>query len=364
MEIRWSYDASVTLIYKSRKISAAILFVLTATITLPLLHAQSAILDQATRHAIIERVLNEIASGYIFSEKAPDIAQEIHKREGNGAYDTASGEEFARRLTKDLQSAAHDLHFEIDYSSGVLPREPAASAAPTREERFAAGKDDNYGFRKIEVLKGNVGYIAFDFFHRAEAMGETLAAAMDFVANTDALILDLRNNDGGRADAVALLVSYFVEGNPQELVGIYWKPLSKTAESFTSPSIKGKKYLDRNVYLLTSKDTVSAAEAFCYNMKNLKLATLVGEVTAGAANPGSMKRIDDHFAMFLPTGRAVDPNTGKNWEGTGVNPDVVVSAAESLREAQILAIKAIQEQADANKRQRLEEIIRMLEETK
>jgi hypothetical protein len=72
-----------------------------------------------------------------------------------------------------------------------------------------------------------------------------LAAAMDFVSNTDALIFDLRTNDGGRADAVALLVSYFVEGNPQQLVGIYWKPLPKTVESFTSPSIKGRKYLDR-----------------------------------------------------------------------------------------------------------------------
>jgi hypothetical protein len=357
------YDASVTPIYQSRKMSVTILLVLTGLITAPLLHAQSTTLDQATRRAVIDQVLKEIAAGYIFSEKAPDIAQKIHERERSGAFDTSSGEEFARRLTKDLQSAAHDLHFEIDYSSDVLPQEPTPSAGPTREERFDAGKDDNYGFRKIEILNGNVGYIAFDTFHRAEAMGETLAAAMDFVANTDALILDLRNNDGGRADAVALLVSYFVEGNPQELVGIYWKPLSKTVESFTSPSTRGKKYLDRDVYLLTSKDTVSAAEALCYNMRNLKLATLVGEVTAGAANPGSVKRIDDHFSLFLPTGRAVDSLTGKNWEGTGINPDLVVSAADSLRKAQILALKAIEKKADANKRQKLEGIVRKLEET-
>jgi retinol-binding protein 3 len=363
MKMRIGYDALVMVMYERRKMRSTILLVLTAFIPASLLHAQSATLDQATRRAVIERVLKEIAGGYVYSEKAPDIAREIQKHESGGAYDTANDEEFARRLTKDLQSAAHDLHFEIDYSSDALPQEPPPSAGPTREERFDAGKDDNYGFRKIEILKGNVGYIAFDIFHRAEAIGDTLAAAMDFVANTDALILDLRNNDGGRADAVALLVSYFVEGNPQELVGVYWKPLSKTVESFTSPSIKGKKYLDRNVYLLSSKDTVSAAEALCYNMKNLKLATLVGEVTAGAANPGSMKRIDDHFSLFLPTGRAVDPVTGKNWEGTGVNPDVVVSAADSLRKAQILALKAIQEKADANKRQRLEEIVRKLEET-
>jgi retinol-binding protein 3 len=356
------YDATVTLIYVRTKMSATILSVLIGITTPSLLPAQSATVNQATRSAVIERVLKEIATEYIFSEKAAEIAEQIHDREASGTYDSPSGEEFARRLTKDLQSAAHDLHFEIDYSADILPQEPAPSAAPTREERLNAGKDDNYGFRKIDILEGNVGYIAFDNFHRAEAMVDTLAAAMDFVANTDALIFDLRNNEGGRADAVALLVSYFVEGNPQELVGIYWKPLSKTVESFTSPSIKGKKYLGRNVYLLTSKDTVSAAEAFCYDMKNLKLATVVGEVTAGAANPGSTKRIDDHFSLFLPTGRAVDPVNGKNWEGTGISPDVAVSAAESLRSAQILALKAIQAKADANKRLRLEQIIRKLGE--
>ncbi len=355
------YDARVTVRCERREMRATIVLILTAITTVPLLHAQSTTPDPAARRTVIELVLKEIGAGYIYSEKTPDIARVIHKQEEGGAYDTASGEEFAHRLTKDLQSAGHDLHFEVDYSSDVLPQEPTAPTVPTREERFNAGRDDNYGFRKIEILKGNVGYVAFDFFHRAETMGGTLAAAMNFVSNTDALILDLRDNDGGRADSVALLVSYFVEGNPQQLVGIYWKPLSKTVESFTSPSIEGKKYLDRHVYILTSKDTVSAAEAFCQNMKDLKLATLVGEVTAGAANPGSMKRIDDHFSLFLPTGKAVDPATGNNWEGMGVHPDVAVSAADSLREAQILALKAIQEKADTNKRQRLGEIVLKLE---
>jgi retinol-binding protein 3 len=339
----------------------AIFAILTALLTTSLLYAQNTPLDAHTRHAVINGTLAEIAAGYIYSEKAPDIAKEIHKREAGGAYDTASGEEFARRLTEDLQSVGHDLHFEIAYSADVLPPEPAAPPPPTRQERFDAGKDTNYGFRRVEVLEGNVGYIALDLFHRAEAMGETLAATMDFVSNTDALIVDLRNNDGGRADSVALLVSYFTEGNPQPLVGIYWKPLSKTVESFTSPSVKGKKYLDRKVYLLTSKDTVSAAEGFCYNMKNLKLATVVGETTAGAANPGSMKRIDGHFSLFLPTGRAVDPVTGKNWEGIGVAPDIAVSAADSLRTAHLLALKSIEEKADAEKQRALEEIIRKIE---
>jgi hypothetical protein len=157
-------------------ISMAFIVVITAS----LLHAQSNTLDHAARSRLIERVLKEIAAGYIYSEKAPDIAREIHRHEEGGIYDTTSGEEFARRLTKDLQSAAHDLHFDIDYSSDVLPQEPLALTAPTREDRLDAGKDDNYGFRKIEILEGNVGYVAFDAFYRAEAIGETLAAASGF----------------------------------------------------------------------------------------------------------------------------------------------------------------------------------------
>lgn len=346
---------------------AAVFVLLAAFLAPSFLRAQSASLDAGAglRHAVIERVLQEIATGYIFAEKAPDIARHIHQREASGAYDTGSGEEFARRLTQDLQSAAHDLHFEVDYSADVLPQEPAETAGPTRQERLGAGRDANFGFRKVEVLEGNVGYLALDTFHRAEAIGDTLAAAMDFVSKTDALILDLRANDGGRADSVALLVSYFLDGNPKQLVGIYWKPLSRTVESFTSPSVKGTKYLDRKVYILTSKDTVSAAEGFCWNMKSLKLATLVGEVTAGAANPGASRRLDDHFSMFLPTGRAVDPATGQNWEGVGVSPDVASSAADNLPKAHLLALRTLaQETADPKKRQRLEETIRKLEAKK
>lgn len=335
--------------------------VMTILAAVPSLHAQSAPPGREARQRTIEGVLKEIADGYIYSEKTPEIARQIRTHEANGDYDAISGQEFARRLTRDLRSAAGDLHFEIEYSEAALPPEPAITVTPTRDQRLRAGRDSNYGFRKVEILEGNVGYIALEGFFRGEAMGDTLAAAMNFVANTDALIIDLRNNDGGRADSVAMFVSYFTEGNPQPLVGIYWKSLAKTVESFTSPAVQGRKYLDRKVCLLTGKDTISAGEGFSYNMKMLKLATVVGEVTAGAANPGGMQRIDDHFSMFLPTGKAVDPVTGGNWEGVGVSPDVAVSAADSLQRAHILALRSIQEKAEPQKKDELEKMIRRLE---
>src|ERR1700679_1385684 len=164
MEIRWG-DAQVTVMYERRKMRAAIFIVLTAIVTAPLLHAQSAALDQAARRTVIEQVLKEIAAGYIFSEKAPEIAREIHKHEEGGVYDTGRGEEFARRLTKDLQSAAHDLHFEIDYSADVLPQEPTAPEAPTREGGFVAGKEiarGGWNLLETAVEDGGIFHLSVD----------------------------------------------------------------------------------------------------------------------------------------------------------------------------------------------------------
>jgi len=310
---------------------------------------------------VIEAMLSEIGNGYIYSERQPEIARTIRAHEVRGDYSTLSDAAFAEALTRDLQAAGHDLHFTIEYSAAAIPIAPADAPPPSREERLNTGRENNFGFDKVEVLEGNIGYISVHVFHRAEAMSDTLAAAMNFIANTDALILDVREHDGGRADAVAQMVSYFVEGNPTQLTGIYWKPLGKTVESFTSSSVKGNKYLDRPVYILTSGDTASAGEGLCEDMKTLKLATLVGERTMGAANPGSVVRLTDHFSMFLPTGKAVNPVTGGNWEGTGVLPDVTVEALDALRQAQLLALKRVMEHATPEKRQRLSAVFHKLE---
>jgi retinol-binding protein 3 len=319
--------------------------------------------NAARNHEVIDAVLKRIGTGYIYSEKLPEIARSIQGREAHDDYSNLNDAAFAEALTRDLQSAAGDLHFQIEYSPSTIPIESGEAPAPSRDERFNAGRENNFGFDKAEVLQGNIGYINVRTFHRAEAIGDVLAAAMDFVSNTDALIVDVRGHDGGRADAVALMVSYFVEGNPKQLTGIYWKQLGTTVESFTSPSVKGKKYLDRPVYILTSRDTASAGEGFCDDMKTLKLATLVGERTMGAANPGSTVRLTDHFSMFLPTGKAVNPITGGNWEGTGVLPEVVVPAAEALQRAQLLALKRLIEQSKAEKRKRLQAVVDKLEKS-
>jgi len=89
--------------------------------------------------------------------------------------------------------------------------------------------------------------------------------------------------------------------------------------------------------VLTSKSTFSGAEEFTYNLKNLKRATIVGETTGGGAHPVAGHRIDNHFMIGVPFARAVNPISKKNWEGTGVEPDISVKAADALEKAQELA---------------------------
>jgi C-terminal processing protease CtpA/Prc len=92
---------------------------------------------------------------------------------------------------------------------------------------------------------------------------------------------------------------------------------------------------------LTSKQTFSGAEEFTYNLKNLKRATIIGETTGGGAHPVSGHRIDDHFMIGVPFAKAVNPISKTNWEGTGVEPDVKVPAADALATAQKLAAEKL-----------------------
>jgi C-terminal processing protease CtpA/Prc len=203
-----------------------------------------------------------------------------------------------------------------------------------------AGKS-NFGFEKVERLDGNIGYLDLRGFFDAEAAGETAAAAMNFLGNTDALIIDLRQNGGGSPAMVSLLCSYLFAGERKHLNDLAWRgPEGERVEQWwTLPHVAGKRYSDKDVYILTSKRTFSAAEEFTYNLKALKRATVVGEVTGGGAHPGGGQPINDHFAIWVPQGRAINPITKTNWEGTGVKPDTEVPANQALTTAHLAALK-------------------------
>jgi C-terminal processing protease CtpA/Prc len=191
---------------------------------------------------------------------------------------------------------------------------------------------------------------------------ETVAAAMNFLANTDALIFDLRQNGGGDPEMVALISSYLFGDKPVHLNSLYWRKGDRTEDFYTKPNLANKKFGDKDIYVLTSSRTFSGAEEFSYNLKNLKRATLIGETTGGGANPGGMFRLSEHFGVFIPTGRAVSPITKTNWEGTGVEPDIKAPKEQALKIAHLMALnKAAEKTKDEEFKNAL---MRTIEQTK
>jgi hypothetical protein len=299
-------------------------------------------IDAATRTQVIDAILKRLNDSYVFPEMAKKMEQSIRERVAKKEYDQiTSAKQFATTLTKDLQAVSNDKHLRLRYSHSPIP-ERGPRREPTAEEREQRKRDMNWmnhGFVKVERLRGNIGYLEFLNFADEELGADTVAASMNFVNGTDALIIDLRGNGGGNPAMVALICSYLFGPEPVHLNDLYWREGDRTDQFWTRKEVAGKRYLNKDVYVLTSKRTFSGAEEFTYNLKNLKRATIVGETTGGGAHPGGMFRMSPHFGAFIPTGRAINPITKTNWEGTGVTPDVAVPAEQALVVARLMALK-------------------------
>jgi C-terminal processing protease CtpA/Prc len=323
---------------------------------------QDIAIGAATRTAVIEKLLAELDDSYVFPETAKKMAADIRGRLDSKEYENiTSSQKFAEKLTADLQSVSHDLHLRVRYSYDPIP-ERKEKREPTAEEKANYNRFNklvNYNFEKLERLQGNIGYIDLRGFNDPEAGKETVAAAMGFLANTDALIFDLRQNGGGDPEMVALICSYLFGDKPVHLNDLYWRKGDKTEEFWTKPAAATTKY-DKDVYVLTSARTFSGAEEFSYNLKNLKRATIVGETTGGGAHPGGVIRLSEHFGVFIPSGRAISPITKTNWEGTGVEPDVKVPKEQALKVAYIAALnRVIDKTPDEARKKALKELVEM-----
>jgi len=169
---------------------------------------------------------------------------------------------------------------------------------------------------------------------------------MTLLAHTSALIIDVRQTKGGDPAMVALLCSYLFP-EPVHLTDFYTRESDGPQQSWTLPYVPGAHSVDKPVYVLTGNQTYSGAEELAYALQALRRATIVGETTGGAANPGLRYPVTEHVAVFIPTGRAVNPITGGNWEGTGVRPDIAVSREDALKAAYRAALTRLLETSQA-----------------
>jgi retinol-binding protein 3 len=293
------------------------------------------------RREVLDGLLKQLNDHYVFPDQARAMEKALRARQEKKEYDDiTSAKALAEALTKHLHEVSRDKHLRVIYSYSPLPK-PRPPSPEERQKMRTMMSKANFGFEKVERLEGNVGYLELRGFTDADAAGETAAAAMTFLANTDALIIDVRKNGGGSPGMVALLCSYFFDGRPRHLNSLAWRKSGgeEVQQWWTLPYVPGKRYVGKDVYVLTSARTFSAAEEFTYNLQAQKRATIVGETTGGGAHPGGPQPINDHFAVWVPTGRAINPVTKTNWEGTGIKPDVAVPADQALKTAHLAALQ-------------------------
>jgi C-terminal processing protease CtpA/Prc len=313
---------------------------------------------------VVEAVSKQLEDNYVFPEIGKKMANQLKKNLKKGKYkDTKTASVFKDQLTNDLVGVSKDKHIRVIFDpKGIADQKQAVTPEDEQklmDEHINRRRMSNFGFNEVKILEGNIGYLDLRSFQEPSYAGDTAVAAMNLLSNSDALIIDLTQNGGGSPQMIQLISSYLFDDEPVHLNNFYWRPTDSPSQTWTLPHVTGKRYPDIPVYVLTSNRTFSAAEEFSYNLKNLKRATLVGETTGGGAHPGGTQVATDRFLVWVPSGRAINPITNTNWEGTGVSPHIAVKKEMALNTAYI---KALEKLAETNKSENAQAIYSWVKE--
>lgn len=281
----------------------------------------------------VASIVSFIKAKYVFESKGIQIADQYNNAWKSGQFkDVKDWSGFAERSTKVLQNISHDGHMYVrmDPKTSATLKAPVQKTETETENPFFHGKDArqrNFGFRKVEVLDGNTGYIRLSEINISASSLSVLHATMAFIANTDTLIIDLRQNHGGGSEIGAVFESYFF--SRQESFLEFKSREGKTEISETVNWLTAPRYTNP-VFIVIDRGTVSAAEAFAFSLQHTKRATIVGETSAGAAHMNSWYFINDQIFLSVSTAAPALPGTQSNWEGTGVQPDVTIDAGSDI----------------------------------
>ena len=301
--------------------------------------------EQLSGREIVTKALELLRANYVFPDQADQAATAIEARLEAGEYDNLDEITLTELLTSHLQEITGDKHLRVRLGGGPGPRpegpRPEPEKPPDREKMRRIGRMDNFGIRRVERLDGNVGYIDLRRMAMAANAGPAITAAMELVAGTYALIIDMRRNGGGSPDGVVFWCSYLFDERPTHLNDIFHADTGETRQFWALPYVPGTRYTDKPVYVLTSHRTFSGGEDLCYTLQALGRAQVIGETTGGGAHPTRGFPISAAVHIGIPFARSVNPVTGTNWQGTGVVPDVPADAEQAYDVAYATALRHV-----------------------
>lgn len=306
---------------------------------------------------VAARLATELERSYVFEDKGAAMARALREKTAANAWEGLAGQRLADALTETCRAFGNDKHLRVRHDGPDAPRPQSAFLLDPGAARREWTRR-NHGFERAERLQGNVGYLEIREFVPADLSRATASAALAFLQDTDALVIDLRRNGGGEAGAVRFLCSYFFGEEPVLLNTLVNREQGLVEEYWTLRDLPGRRYLEKPVYVLVGAKTFSAAEECAYDLQSRGRATIVGRTTGGGAHPVDRRPLGPGYSVMLPVARAENPVTKTNWEGVGVLPDVDAPEEAALERAWTLALEAIlAREKDEARRNELRELI-------
>ncbi|HMR90434.1 MAG TPA: S41 family peptidase [Saprospiraceae bacterium] len=325
-------------------------------LTIQPLFSQENTLSDVYKKETIEKLSLLIQEFYVYPDVAKKTSQHLYKQYEAGHFDQCKNNEtFATVLTASVQSVNKDKHMKIMSNAPFIASDNSLEAKSAhRMGQINNYRSINHGFKELKMLEGNVAYLDLRMFAPMDRAKEMVDAYIKLLSLSDAVIIDLTHNGGGDPSMVQYLCSYFFD-KKLHLNSLYYREGDRTQEYWTLEEVGGKKMNEIPLFIMIGEETFSGAEEFAYIMQTQKRATLIGQTSAGGANPGGTRGINEHLSVFIPTGRAINPITMTNWEGVGVQPEIQTKTEETLEQAYILAQKA----ADLLRKNKLERYIQL-----
>ncbi len=343
-------------------------------------------LDSRTIEQLQTIMTHLLGTIYVSPEIGNRLAGQLREKfEAGGYREATTRTQLGELLTRDLREWGNDKHLSVRYDPAAggdtildppawekqkAAMSPPGSAgagprprAPEIDDRTAAQlKQDNYHFRQAKTLKGNVGYIELAGFAPGEGARQKATETMATLAQSDAMIIDLRECPGGSGELVNFLASYFFDAEPRVLMNRYFRPTNERIASTTVADLPGKRMPDTDLYILVGPRTVSAGESFAYTLQQYGRAKVVGEKTAGAGYNNIIIPIGQGFGFSISVGRPEHPRSGKGWEAVGVQPDIAVPVASALEVAHKAALqKLVGQTTDERRKKEVTTALRELE---
>jgi len=278
---------------------------------------------------------------YVFADEGKKIAELLRRKLNEGEYDKINqGPVLARKLQEDARTVSQDRHIAVYYAPDRINtmKDPELQKKE-KEDSLLKDRITNHGFEEIRILPGNIGYLKLNYFSGTKTAFETAVAAIQFLSNSDAVIIDLRWNPGGESSMVQFISSYFLGDDPELLDVFHFREGHRVEQMWSLPYVPGQKLEHTELYILTSGLTFSAAEGMAYDLQSLKRAVVVGESSMGGAHPVDTVDVDDKFLVNIPYAYSKNPITEDNFEGKGVKPDVEIISENALLKAHKLALE-------------------------